>query len=88
MNKQFLFIFNCKIEENYSELIIIKNLNLLIEYILINNNSNQNLNDFKNKINFSITIVNIHYNLNDDSNGEINFKCKSGKTIDLDNNIK
>ncbi len=80
MNKQFLFFFNSNPKEFYSQLIIIKNLHILIDLILMKKIHNETIK----QNGLSISVVNVYYNLNDDSLGDIVFKCKKGKKIDLE----
>jgi len=76
MSKQFFFFFNCKQEENYSQLIVIKNLNNLIKYLCLCNLNFKNNDNVSDENYFSITIVNVNLYLNDDGLSEKNLNEK------------
>jgi len=92
MNKQFLFFFNNNSNEFHSQLIIIKNLSNLIDLILLKTNYQEANNNSNKKYGFSFIVVNVYYNKNDDRNddnlGDIVFKCKMEKKIDVDFTFK
>ena len=61
MNKKFIIFFNCNINDSYSELIIVKNLNNLINTIL-------NKNSTSIQKNFSIYVINVSKKTNNINN--------------------
>lgn len=88
INKEFLIIFNCNPEDLYSEIIIVKNLNILINLIINNNTpipNNNHTNTEKNN-SFFISIVNV--TCKDENQSYVISKDTKRKNIDLDETLK
>lgn len=87
IKKEFLIIFNCNPEDLYSQIIIVKNLNILINLIINNTpipNNNPTYTDKNNS--FFISIVNV--SCNEENESYVNSKDIKRKNIDLDQILK
>lgn len=87
IKKEFLIIFNCNPEDFYSQIIIVKNLNILINLIIYNTpipNYNPTFTEKNNS--FFISIVNV--SCNEENENYMNSKDIKRKNIDLDETLK